>query len=183
MRQTLPYTLATRITLLVIHGIYQFRPKRIAFRNDYCRACVQPRRSVEIRTFDALDVFWIPVLPLGLGKRWLCIACGRQPHIHRGTRLGFKWAGLVVLLVLTALFWAVSPEPDMLITLWILRVGAPIGALLVLVHLKRTPKDPSLKENLAAMPPASDTVCPFCGTALLILSSQCSCPACGILRV
>jgi predicted RNA-binding Zn-ribbon protein involved in translation (DUF1610 family) len=71
----------------------------------------------------------------------------------------------------------------MLITLWILRVGAAIGALLVLVHLKRTPKDPSLKENLAAMPPASDTVCPFCGTALLIFSSQCSCPACGILRV
>jgi hypothetical protein len=77
----------------------------------------------------------------------------------------------VVLLVLAALFWAASPEPDMLVTLWILRVVGPIGALLVLIHLKRTPKDPSLRENLAAMPPASDTVCPFCGTALLILSS------------
>jgi len=181
-RQTLHYTLATTITLLVIHGIYQ-RPKRIAFRNDYCRACVQPRRSVQIRAFDALHVFWIPVLPLGFRKRWFCTACGRQPHVHRGTRRGFKWAGFVVLLVLAALLWAAPLEPDMLITLWILRVGAPIGALLVLIHLTRTPQNPSLKENLAAIPPASDTVCPFCGSALLILSSQGSCPACGILRV
>ena len=49
MRQTL----ATRITLLVMHGIYQFRPKRIAFRNDYRRACVQPRRSAKVRRRSA----------------------------------------------------------------------------------------------------------------------------------
>src|SRR5260370_13961000 len=36
----------------------------------------------------------------------------------------------------------------MLITLSILRVGAPIGALLVLIQLTRTPQNPSLKENL-----------------------------------
>jgi hypothetical protein len=169
--------------LFIFHGIYQFRPKRVAFRNDYCLSCAQPFRSVQIRSFDAWHIFWIPILPLGFHKRWHCTNCGRAPHIYPGTRRGFKWAGLVVLLILTAMFWAVPLTPDVLVPGWVFRIGSPLGAILTLVHLLRAPKDPSLKENLATVPPASDTACPFCGSALLLLSSQCSCPKCGILRV
>jgi hypothetical protein len=32
-------------------------------------------------------------------KHWLCTACGRDPHVLRGTRRGFKWAGLIILLI------------------------------------------------------------------------------------
>jgi len=51
--------------MLIINGIYRFRPKHVAFPNDYCLSCSQPRRSVQIRTFDTLHIFWIPILPLG----------------------------------------------------------------------------------------------------------------------
>ena len=53
---------------------------------------------------------------------------------------------------------------------------------LVVRHLLRTPKEPALKARLATIPPAADTVCPFCGAQLLMLGSQCSCPVCGVVR-
>jgi hypothetical protein len=168
--------------MIIVHGIYHFRPKRIAFRNDYCLSCVQPCRSVQIRTFDAAHVFWIPVLPLGFWKRWICTACGRQPDVSTKTRRPFKWAGLFVLLSFSVLFWAAPPPPDFLVGGLVMRIGAPLGAILLLVHLLRTSKSPSREERLKAIPPATDTLCPFCGTHLLILASQCSCPVCGILR-
>ena len=168
--------------MLIFHGVYYFRPKRIAFGNDYCLYCAQPCRSVQIRTFDAWHIFWIPLLPLGFHKRWRCTTCGRLPHVHPGTRRGFKWAGFVVLLLLATIMWADQLTPDDLVFGWVIRVGAPIGAVLTLIHLLRTPKDPLLQEKLSGIPPASDTICPFCGSALLLLSSQCSCPTCGVLR-
>ena len=137
---------------------------------------------MQIRTFDAWHIFWIPLLPLGFHKRWLCTTCGRLPHVHPGTRRGFKWAGFVVLLLLPTIMWADQLTPGDLVFGWVIRVGAPIGAVLTLIHLLRTPKDPSLQEKLSGIPPASDTICPFCGSALLLLSSQCSCPTCGVLR-
>jgi hypothetical protein len=167
--------------MLIIHGTYYFRQKRIAFRNDYCLRCAQPRRSVQIRSFNAWHIFWIPIIPLGFHKRWLCTVCERDPHVHPGTRRGFKWAGVVVLLIFGAAFWTMPLAPDELIMGWVFRVGAPIAALLTLWHLLRTPKDPSLQEKLAAIPPASDTTCPFCASNLLLLS-QASCPRCGVVR-
>jgi len=169
-------------SLLVIHGMYRFRPKRTAFRNDYCLSCAQPRCSVQVRTFDAYHIFYVPLVPLGFHKRWFCTACNKEPHVHPGTRRGFKWAGLVVLLIFAGAAWAVPPEPEEVLFHWVMRIALPIGAILTLIHLLRTSKDPSLREKLATVPPASDTVCPFCGATLLLLSSQASCPSCGVLR-
>ncbi len=169
--------------MLIIHGMYNFRPKRLAFRNDYCLPCGQPRRSVQIRTFDVWHIFWIPLLPLGFWKRWRCIECGRLPHVNPKTRRPFKWLGFFVLLVFSAAFWSMPVEPDFVTGAWIIRIGAPLGAILTLVHLRRTSKEQSLKEKLATIHPASDTICPFCGTQLLILASDCSCPVCGVVRV
>jgi hypothetical protein len=168
--------------MFIFHGLYRFRRKRVAFRNDYCLFCAQPRRSVQVRSFLAWHLFWIPVIPLGFHNRWLCTVCGRDPHVHPGTRRGFKWAGLVVLLIFSVGIWTVTLTPDDLIMGWVFRVGAPTGALLTLRHLLRTSGDPSLNEKLAAIPPASDTACPFCNSNLLVLSSESSCPTCGIFR-
>ena len=169
--------------VLIIHGLYRFRPRRVAFRNDYCLFCKQPGRSAQFRTFDAWHIFWIPLIPLGFRKRWLCTVCGREPHLSPGTRRGFKWAGLIILLLLAFLLWVEPLDPDILIFGWVVRIAAPLGAILTLNHLLRTPKDPSLKERLATIAPATDTVCPFCGSTMIVLASGCSCPTCGIQRV
>jgi len=172
-----------RTDLIIVHGIYRFRPKRVAFRNDYCFSCARPCRSIQVRTFDVWHLFWIPLLPLGFRKPWCCTTCRRPPHAYPGTRRGFKWAGLGVLLFLAAAFWFAPLTPDMLVMGWLCRVGAPIGAIFTLRHILRAPEEPSLREKLAAIPSASDTVCPFCGSALLFQSSRYSCPACGVVRV
>jgi hypothetical protein len=89
---------------------------------------------------------------------------------------------LVILVFLAVVFWIVPIEPDTMAVFWVFRIAAPVGAVLVLRHLLRTPKEPTLKARLATIPPAPDTVCPFCGGQLLVLGSQCSCPVCGAVR-
>lgn len=168
--------------MLVLHGMYRFKPKRLAFRNDFCFTCEQPRRSIRIRTFDVWHVFWIPLVPLGWRHRWICSVCGHQPHVNKRTRRTFKWLGLFVLLIFAVAFWAMPVDPDIVAGTWVIRIGAPLGAILVLAHLLRTPRDRSLKERLLTIEPAADTVCPFCGTQLLISSSHWCCPACGVVR-
>jgi hypothetical protein len=168
--------------VLIVYGVYRWQPKRVAFRNDYCLTCGKARRAVQIRTFNAGHIFWIPILPVGFWKRWLCTICGRDPHVSTKTRRGFKWVGLFILLIFAAVFWFVRVEPDSAALIWALRVAAPVGAFFTLLHLLRTEKEPSLQSKLAAIQPAADTVCPFCGAQLLILASQCSCPACGVVR-
>jgi hypothetical protein len=144
--------------------------KRVAFRNDYCLACGEARRAVQVRTFDVGHIFYIPILPAGFWKRWVCTVCGRDPHVSGKTRRGFRWAGLVILVLVAFLFWADSPEPEAVAAFWVLRIVTPVGAALVLWHLLRTPKEPTLKARLATIPPAADTVCPFCGAQLLVLA-------------
>jgi hypothetical protein len=168
--------------VLIVYGVYRWQPKCIAFRNDYCLSCGELRRAVQIRTFNAGHIFWIPILPVGFWKRWVCTAGGRDPHVSTKTRRSFKWVGLFILLIVSALLWAVPIEPDSVDVIWALRVAVPVGAVLTLVHLLRTKKEPSLEARLATVLPATDTVCPFCGVTLLVLSSGCSCPACGVVR-
>ena len=168
--------------MLVIHGVHRFKQKPLAFRNDYCLRCGQPRRAVQVRSLDFWHLFWVPVLPLGVWKRWICTTCGHDPHVTTRTRRSFKWAGFVVLLILSVPFWAFPVDPTFVFGTWLFRIGGPIGATLTLIHLLRTSKDVSLKDRLATVQPAADTSCPFCGTLLLIVSSKCTCPNCGVVR-
>lgn len=167
--------------MLIVHGVYHWWPKTVGFRNDYCLFCGGARRATWIRTFDVGHLFWIPILPVGYWKRWLCTTCGRNPHESPKTRRSFKWAGLVVLILVSVVFWAGPVPPDFVVGIWIIRVGAPVAAILVLWHLLRTPIDLSLKERLSTVVPASETICPFCGTPLTG-GPHWSCPGCGVVR-
>jgi hypothetical protein len=169
--------------MLVVHGVRQLRPKRIAFRNDYCLTCQQPRRSVLIQTLNFWHVYWIPVVPLGFRKRWVCITCERPPHVVRKTRRPLLRVALVLLLISSGISWVNPVNPDAVVIWWFFRIGAPIGAVLLLVLLLRTRMDAALREHLSAIAPATDTVCPFCGKQLLVLASGCTCPGCGVMRI
>jgi hypothetical protein len=138
--------------------------------------------SFQNRTFDVFNIYWIPILPLGFRKRWHCVVCGYQPHVNVKTRRPFKWMGLAVLVVLAVMSWLAPVEHDMAIFTWVCRVGAPLGAILLTWYLLRARKDASLKSMLALVRPTDDTVCPFCGAQLLVVSSRCLCPSCGVVR-
>ena len=167
--------------MLIVYGVYHWWPKRIAFRNDYCLRCCQECRAEQIRTLDVGHVFWIPLLPCGFWKRWYCAKCRHNPHEFPATRRIFKWIGLAILILFATAFWAMPVERDFVAGTWIFRIGAPIAALLTLVHLLRTPADVSLKERLARILPASDVTCPFCGIQLIV-GERCFCPSCAVVR-
>ncbi len=167
--------------MVVIYGVHHFRPRRIAFRNDYCLRCGKACRSAQIRTFDVCHIFWIPILPIGFWKRWACTICGRKPHVSPQTRRSFKWACLIVLAVLWAASWIGPVTPDLVAGIWLFRIGAVLCAVLLLVHLLRPPYDPSLEEKLDTVHPAAETLCPFCGTQLIV-GTRCYCPGCGVVR-
>ncbi len=167
--------------MLIVTGAYHWWPKTVGFRNDFCLSCGAERRSVRIRTFDAGHIFWVPVLPVGFWKHWYCAACGNDPHVSPRTRPFFKWVGLLILIGLSIGFWMDPVTPDSVAVSWAFRIGAPVCAILLLLHLLKTPKEPSLKSRLAAIASASDTLCPFCSTPMMS-GDRWSCPSCGVVR-
>ncbi len=168
--------------VIIVHGVYHFFPEKLAFRNDYCLTCRSVRTAVQVRTFDVGHIFWIPILPVGFWKRWHCVVCNNDPHATPGTRRVFKWLGLFVLLVFSAAFWTIPVEPDIQVLSWAIRIGAPIGALLTLIYLLRTPPDPSLQELLKTVPPTEDSSCPFCHIPLMV-GDRTYCPQCLVMRI
>jgi len=167
--------------MFIIYGAYHFRPKRVAFRNDYCLRCQAPRRAIAIRAFDVGHIFWIPILPVGFWKHWKCSVCGHDPHSSRTTRRSFKWYGLLCLVAVSAVLWAMPSDANFGLEGWALRIASTAAAILLLVHLLRGPKGPSLRERLATIEPAADAICPFCATPLLA-GTRWSCPQCGVVR-
>lgn len=160
--------------MLAIHGIYHWKPKRVAFRADYCRSCQAPRLSVLVRTIDVLHAFWVPILPLGIWSRWFCNTCGSRPHQSTHTRRGFKVAGAIALALYSAVFWTPMPEIDAWIV-WSLRIVFPLLSLLAIVSALRAPLEPGFKARLAQVVEFQGWVCPLCGGELFKVSSlQCT---------
>ena len=168
--------------MILIHGAYHFWPKRVGFRNDYCLGCQGPRRAIALRTFDVGHIYWIPILPVGFWKHWKCTVCGRDPHVNVKTRRSFKWAGLACLIIISLVFWMAPAESDRVFH-WAFRIVPLVLALPLLRHLLRTPAEPSLKERLRMIEPATDSVCPFCATPLLAeTNGRWRCPGCDAVR-
>jgi hypothetical protein len=164
--------------MIILHGIYSFKRRVVAYRNDFCLSCAAPRVAYQSRTFDVLHIFFVPLIPLGLLKRWHCEVCDRDLHIHPGTRKSFKWAGVVLLGFLAMAGWIV---PDQDKESWFLRILFTVGFVAALWHTVRSKPDLRLKEKLRDIQPANESVCPRCGAPLL-LGSGWHCSGCGIER-
>ena len=153
--------------MLVIHGTYHWRARRIAFRNDFCRSCAGERLSVLIRTLDVLHVFWIPLIPLGFWNRWFCAHCGSRPHAVTRTRRGIKVAGAIAFAGMGLLAWAVpvneiaESREDVWIA-WLMRIGFPLAAIAATVSSLKQPIEPRFKEVLAGVKPVEGWTCPLC---------------------
>jgi hypothetical protein len=131
--------------MLILHGVYSFRPRIVAYRNDFCLSCTAPRVAYQIRTFDVLHIFFVPLIPLGFLRRWHCAVCTNDPHVHPGTRKGFKWAGVVVLALVAIVVWAV---PDRDAITWTIRVVSPVAFDAALWHTLKSKPDLRLKDKL-----------------------------------
>lgn len=170
--------------MLLIHGRYFWRRRRLAFRNDYCLTCRAPRMAFLHRTFDVFHVFWIPVLPLGFWNRWRCGVCGEDPHARVGTRVAFRWLGVALLAFFAAVTWAPNVArdiPDPLARL-ALRLGMGAAVLVAAWFAARTPPPEDLRDKLRAIQANRDGTCPICRTALTVTSPWYRCGNCGLER-
>lgn len=165
----------------IVRGAYHYRARPVAFRNDYCVNCRAPRRSIAVRSFDVGHFFWIPFLPVGFWRHWVCSVCGRKPHSKR--RRLFRWTALYSLIGISILFWVAPVDSELAIGSWICRIAAPAVAVFLFIRLLRASAPFSLRKKLAAIPPAADTMCPFCSTPLHAgTSERWSCPNCNVVR-
>jgi hypothetical protein len=168
--------------VLVEAGVYRFWSKRVAFRNDYCVACDAQRLAVQVRSFYVGHVWWVPVLPLGFWKQWVCSACSRPPHVVTRTRRGFKVALIGVAILFALPIWLLTPEPGEVAGFWSLRLASVVllaGSIWWATTGHRA--NPSLREGLARVQPYAARTCPFCGGYLQDQPSW-HCPACAVER-
>lgn len=165
--------------MLIIHGTYHWKPRRIAFRNDYCRKCEAERLSVLVRTIDVFHVFWIPILPLGVWSRWFCTRCTGRPHQSARTRRGFKIAGAVVIALMSVAVWMPLAEAgDDMAIIWFLRFGLPLATALAIRSAVRHRPEPDFKRRLEQVRPYEGWQCPLCGGQLFNLPKW-HCLSCG----
>lgn len=164
----------------MIHGIYRWSPQSVAYKNSYCLRCAAPRLVVQVRTFDAFHIVFVPVLPLGLRKRWFCSVCENRPHFRYNTIKKLWWAaGTSVPAAAAFTFWSIPPDPAEPSYIWMCRLVMTAAAALAFVFAWRLPFDPSLEEKLETIRPTTDLNCPFCKVRLAS-SPKWHCPKCKI---
>lgn len=163
--------------------LLHIRPRKVAFRNDYCLSCDAPRLAICVRTFDVIRAGILPVLPLGFIHRWYCTACERLTNRSSRIRYSHKAVAVTVLAWMTLAFWLipVSWFPDVVFFIWQGRIGSLLLLALAWHHLRQEPREPGYKERLAKVEPYLSSTCPLCGTPLSNIPNW-HCPSCGLER-
>ena len=169
--------------MLIFYGVYFFGQRSVAFRNDYCLSCAAPRLAHRVRSIDVGHIFWVPLLPLGVWKRWRCSACGNNPHQQVRTSRGLKWVGIGLLALMALSAWTVDAkkEDDVAVT-WLMRIGLPIGVVFAVRATLRGAAPEKLKDKLRGIVPYRERQCPLCQGQLVGRAAGFSCVKCGAHR-
>jgi len=171
--------------MFVITGTYNFRPKVVAFRSDYCRNCQSESIALARRSIDVLHVFWIPIFPLGIWTRWYCQRCDSRPHEATTISRPVRIFVVVFILLLSALMWFLTLLPvlglapqssdnkDYLIGALVMSV------LLILSYIWawRFNSD-DFKSHISNVQPFAGHFCPLC-SGRLDISNTLTCRDCG----
>jgi len=85
--------------MLLVFGIHRFGRRIVAYRNTYCRTCEGARLAEQFRTFNFFHFFWVPLIPLGFRRYWVCTECGINPTQSKYGSPFIKWLALVFLIL------------------------------------------------------------------------------------
>ena len=164
-----------------LEGVRAYKPRIVAYRNDFCVSCDQPRRTYHVRSFKAYQLYYIPVIPLGFWHDWQCSVCGRNPHKYPGTSK--VWWVAVLLSGTFAITGVIASfdNQDSMATVWLMRLAGPALFLLLLWRALRNKPDWALREKLKKITLDQDNACALCG-GLLLLTDGWHCGECGARR-
>jgi hypothetical protein len=175
--------------MMLIWGRYFFGKTRVGVKRDYCNGCKSEVVAMQVRTFDMLHLFFIPLIPLGFVKRWYCTQCGLDPRVRFGVSSGvikfaLAAAGLVLALASYGI-WSVTLGPDDPILLtYALRLVLPAGlaALIYYGFIRKPtrPSDPNNERLRMAVVPLDTNECYFCHTPLPKGFVHPVCTGCGV---
>jgi hypothetical protein len=165
----------------VVLGWQELWRRPIAFRNDFCVHCQAERVAVQVRSFYFGHLYRMPFLPLFYWRRWLCARCGENPHELSTFRIFKTWLSILIGL-LAALAWYVTPEPEASSRVWWFRfllTSAFLGVVwwATVGHSRH----PLLRESLPCLVPYNSRECPLCGAPLGGESAN-RCRTCSISR-
>ena len=166
-----------------LEGVRSYRPRTVAYRNDYCVSCNSPRRAHQVRSFKAYQLYYVPIVPLGFWREWQCTECGRHPHVYSRALRRTRWAilGLVGMFAITGVI-ASFDQQDSAAIMWLMRLGLPAVFFSVLWFVLRDKPDRALREKLKQVAPDRDDTCALCSGAL-ILDHGWHCSLCGAERM
>ena len=147
--------------MFVLYGIYHFARKRIGYRNDYCLTCESQKISEQWQSFDALHLFYVPLVPLGIRKRWLCTTCGNNPHQRVKSSKTILVSGAILCLILSISMWTIPIAPGEDPTgAWVMRIFLPLAFLSLMAPVFKQTPAPNLSEQLKSVPPLTEDNCP-----------------------
>src|ERR1700682_91617 len=166
--------------MIVLHGMYSFGRRVVAFRNDFCLSCGVARLAYLHPTFEVIHIILLPLSPRGFWRRWHCGTCGRNPRAAGRTRLPFKIAAAVTLGVLTLALFLEPAGPRDAGVMWFLRCFFGIPFILTCIWMLRSKPDQRVDDLLRTTRPSEATSCPICGVVLVPGQRAWSCPRCGM---
>jgi hypothetical protein len=164
--------------MFIVHGVYRFAPKLVAYRNDWCNQCDKPVLAQQWRCFYVGHLFWIPVLPLGFHKNWRCQGCTNNPRRRHRISTGVVVAGLLVFSLMFAIGLAGPYHGEGAHEFWALRVVfgglTAVFGLLLKSRLTTVPRERNVE-------PLRNDRCLVCGGRMTDYP-QWHCADCGVIR-
>lgn len=169
----------------MIWGHRHLGARRLAFRNDYCRTCKTVVRAERTRTFWFVTFILVPIVPLGIRRRWLCPACTFPVHATPAWGGARKLVLAVILALVAVAAWQASFEDaDQHPIFYATFIGIlSLAPILLTLSALRHRDDPSLDEGLRDVPPTEDERCPFCNAPLTRDGGRLKCRGCDVERL
>lgn len=168
--------------MLVPFGFYSFRNEILAYRPDVCAACGAEGVSVQVRGFQWLSLFGIPLVPLGRRSQWLCKGCGRPPQaVFRLPAAFLALAGFGLAAYATVMMFTGDSTGEDIYYLWEGRLLFGAFALFMGLLAVKYLRIPNRRKRLRHLKPASREACLLCGGPLDQATPQ-RCQGCGAQR-
>jgi hypothetical protein len=166
--------------MIIIHGIYRFGLKKAAIRKDFCNSCRNEGIAEQWQSFDCFHIFWIPLIPLGTKRRWICSHCGEDPRAETKMSPVLRYVLLLGLPFILGSLWVdrhAKAPPDQMTYI----MTAVLGGiwLWILYGTFKRPTGRTNEELRAAVIPLCTDECLYCH-APLTLHPYMRCQPCGI---
>lgn len=166
--------------MLLIHGVYKFLPRRLAYKGCWCNHCEKITYSEKRTAWYVLHLYWVPLLPLGRYSFWRCEQCDQDPSERVRESVTLLVLGVIAFSIFfLALLFPFIPtrDPEFI---WIARVVL-LGLITYCVYLIWSRRN--AKAEVIPIHAYASNDCRYCGEKLILFEQQRFCEHCQIYRL